>query len=276
VIFSSADIAKIIGGDPVIRALARVKIIDGRPPLEPSNEVVIYISRYPVATEFQATWTLWIVDVNGEPLDLVTAQLRKLLPGFAVSEQGIIIKATVTELKSNKTETKPVKKDRPEQSLLSMLQDKFDELKQSIDDKLLLVGPGRAGRDGSPGKDGAPGRDGRDGKDLVATDTEIGDLKDVHVSGAEKGQFLMFDGASWVARFVPQLIRASGGGGGSGTGGGIEEAPLDGKYYVRQNGQWVSLVDALTGLVEIDAGDFTLGVAETNNSNELNGGDFSP
>lgn len=277
-IFSSADIVNIIGGDPVIKALARVKIVDNRPPLEASDGVVIYISRYPVATDLEATWTLWIVDVNNEPLDLVTAQLRRLLPGFTITEQGIVIKAIVTELKSGKTELKPVPQSKADQPFFAALQAKFDELKQSIEDRMLLVGPGRAGRDGingNDGKDGIDGRDGVDGKDLLATDAELDNLKDVFVKDAQKGQFLMFDGASWVARFVPQIIRAGGGGGG-GTGGGIEEAPLDGSYYVRQNGQWVNLVDALAGISEFDAGDFTTGIAETTSNTQLDGGDFSP
>ena len=275
-IFSSSDISRIVSSDPVTRALARVKIVENRPPLEAENNVIIYISKYPTVTEFEATWTIWIVDISNEPLDVIIAQLRRLLPGFTVAESGIVLKAKVTELRSSKTETKPVEAPKPEQGLLSALQAKFDELKQSIEDRMLLVGPGRPGKDGTNGKDGINGKDGANGKDLLATDAVLDDLKDVSTVDAQRGQFLMFDGVSWVARFVPQIIRASGGGSGGGTGGGIEEAPLDGSYYVRQNGQWVSLVDALADLGNIDAGDFTTGVADTNNPSELNGGDFSP
>lgn len=63
-------------------------------------------------------------------------------------------------------------------------------------------------------------------------------------------------------------------------GGGVEEAPLDGAYYVRQNGQWVNLADALLDLQEqalddLDAGDFTTGVTNANNSTGLDAGDFT-
>jgi hypothetical protein len=145
---------------------------------------------------------------------------------------------------------------------------------------MLLVGPGRPGKDGIDGNNGKDGRDGKDGQDLLATDAILDDLKDVDTTGAKRGQFLMFDGATWVARFVPQVFRGPSEsnitGGGGGGGGGIEEAPLDGNYYVRQNGQWVNLVDALAGISEFDAGDFTTGIAETTSNTQLDGGDFSP
>ena len=274
-ILSSSDIFRILSSDPVIRVSARVKIVDNRPPIDTGDSTVIYISRYPTISDFQATWNVWIADNSNEPLDVILAQLDRLLPGFQVTDNGIIVKATVTELKSANTEIAPVTPVKQDSGLLSGLQAKFDELKQSIEDRMLLVGPGRPGKDGIPGKDGRDGRDGRDGNDLIATNAELDDLKDVFTADAQRGQFLMFDGASWVARFVPQILRA-GGAGGSGTGGGIEEAPLDGNYYVRQNGQWVNLVDALSDLGNIDAGDFTTGIADTNNPTELNGGDFSP
>lgn len=42
---------------------------------------------------------------------------------------------------------------------------------------------------------------------------------------------------------------------GTGGAGGIEEAPADGNYYVRQNNTWVNLNDALTALGVLKAGD---------------------
>lgn len=273
-ILSSSDILRIISSDPIIRASARVKITEAKSPIDTGDSTVIYISKYPAVSDFQAVWNVWIIDNSNEPLDIILAQLRRLLPGFAVTSQGIVVKATVTELKSANTETAPEAPARQDQGLLGVLQAKFDELKQSIEDRMLLVGPGRPGKDGAPGRDGLPGQNGKDGangKDLVATDAVLDDLQDVFTSDAQRGQFLMFDGASWVARFVPQIIRASGGGGG-----GIEEAPMDGNFYVRQDGQWINLIDALSGLGNIDAGDFTTGIADTNNPTELNGGDFSP
>jgi hypothetical protein len=276
VILSSSDILRIVSSDPVIRVSARVKIVETKPPIETVDNTIIYIGKYPTTSDFEATWNIWIADTSNEPLDIILAQLQKLLPGFTVTDNGIVIKATVTTLRSANTETAPVPEVNREQGLLALLQARFDDLKQSIEDRMLIVGPGRAGKDGKPGRDGKDGKNGKDGvngQDLIASEAELNDLKDVFTSDAQRGQFLMFDGASWVARFVPQIIRAGGGGGG--TGGGIEEAPIDGNYYVRQDGQWVNLIDALAGLGNIDAGDFTTGLADTNNSSQFDGGDFS-
>ena len=281
-ILSSSDILRIVSSDPVIRIAARVEITDKRSPINAGDVTVIYISKYPVLSDIEATWNIWIADNSNEPVDIILAQLRRLLPGFRVIDTGIIIKATVTELRSSGTTVEPsaTPKARLEQGLLAALQVKFDELKQSIEDRMLLSGPGRPVKDGAPGRDGAPGKNGKDGangRDMLATDASLDDLKDVFTADARRGQFLMFDGAGWVARFVPQVIRSGGGagGGGSGTGGGIEEAPTDGNFYVRQDGQWVNLIDALASLGNIDAGNFTTGIADTNNPTELNGGNFS-
>lgn len=271
-ILSAGDIISRLGGDPVIRSLARLKVIDGRPPLDAGSGVIIYVSKYPATTEFEATWNIWIIDFDNEPLDIIIRQIRGILPDFTVLEEGAIIKASTTELISDKTELRPTVKPSKPDPIASDLGQKFEELRQSIEDRMLLVRPGRAGKDGIPGKDGLRGRDGKDGKDLVATDAELGDLNDVFIDDAKKGQFLMFDGASWIARFVPQMMKSGGGGGG----GGIEEAPKDGNYYVRQDGQWVNLADAISGLFNLDAGDFTTGIAETTTPTELNGGEFSP
>ena len=275
-IFSSSDIISRLGSDPVIRSLARLKIIDSKPPLEAGTGVVIYVSKYPTANELVVTWNIWIIDFDNEPLDVVIRQIRRLLPDFIVLEEGVIIKATTTELISSKTELRPARKTEKVDQVTLDLEQKFEELRQSIEDRMLVVRAGRPGKDGAPGLNGLPGKDGKDGRDLLASDANLNDLNDVVVDSATKGQFLMFDGADWIPRFVPQVFPSGHGGGGTGTGGGIEEAPLDGNFYVRQNGQWVSLTDALTAISNLDAGDFTLGVAETTQPGELNGGDFSP
>ena len=62
--------------------------------------------------------------------------------------------------------------------------------------------------------------------------------------------------------------------------GGIPEAPLDGNFYVRQNGQWVNLADALTalgvgGAVPIDGGNFETGESTAINNNIADGGNFT-
>ena len=76
-----------------------------------------------------------------------------------------------------------------------------------------------------------------------------------------------------------QIIFSTGGGGV-----GIEEAPADGRYYVRLKGAWVDLQAALAHLMvgdggafspEADGGDFSAGVAHTVTSQVFDGGDFT-
>ena len=60
------------------------------------------------------------------------------------------------------------------------------------------------------------------------------------------------------------------------TSGGIEEAPQDGNYYVRQNGAWVNLSAALSALNDktIDGGNLTTG-ASAGDDEVVDGGDFT-
>lgn len=251
-ILSASDIYALLTRDPVLASLAKVRIIDTRPPLEAGNGIHIYIKKYPSVLEFEATWNIWIVDYDEEPLDVVINQIKRLLPRFTIIDNGAIIKATTTELKTSKTEIEP-----PAKAKLPTAQDldnKFEELRQSIEDRMLLVGPGRPGKDGlngRDGKDGIDGKDGRDGRDIKATETKLGDLKDVFVQDAKRGQFLMHDGADWVPRSIPQILK--------GSGGGISEPPNDGRFYVRlanaTGGEWVDLLTAIQSLA-LDAGDF--------------------
>ena len=76
-----------------------------------------------------------------------------------------------------------------------------------------------------------------------------------------------------------QIIFSTGGGGV-----GIEEAPTDGRYYVRRKGAWVDLQTALAHLMvgdggafspEADGGDFAAGVTHTVTSQVFDGGDFT-
>lgn len=213
-ILSSSDVYSLFTRDPIVSAIATVRIVKGRPALEAGSGVYIYIQEYPIVQEFTATWPMWIVDYDEEPLDVVLSQIKKLVPNFQITKTGAFIHASTTDLRIENTKTKP-KQKLPDRLTID-LNEKFRELQQSIEDRMLLVGPGRAGRDGRdgpPGKDGRDGQDGRDGKDLQATDVELGDLKDVFVSDAKNRQFLMYDGSSWIPSFVPQIIKSSAAGG---------------------------------------------------------------
>jgi len=63
-------------------------------------------------------------------------------------------------------------------------------------------------------------------------------------------------------------------------GGGIPEAPIDGNYYVRQNGSWVNLETALGALGVaiakiLDGGNFTTGGSSAQSSTTIDGGNLT-
>jgi hypothetical protein len=206
VILSASDIYGLLTRDPILGTLTTVYIVETRPVFSNQNGVHIYIKKYPLLYEFEATWNIWIVDYDEEPLDIVIEQIKSLLPQFKIVENGAIIKAVTTELRTDGTEAEPLP---PGPTVAEVVSDqvnlKFEELRQSIEDRMLLVGPGRPGRngeDGLDGKDGRDGKDGVDGRDLDATEVELGDLANVLVDDAKRGQVLAYDGQDWVPEYV--------------------------------------------------------------------------
>jgi hypothetical protein len=214
-ILSSADILQVIGGDSVIRLLAKIQIVDGKPPITGEEGLFIYIDRFPVEREFEAVWKLWIIDYSGEPVDLVLNRLKALLPSVQVFETALGFEIESTDFKYESTQTKPVEV-KAEPVDLSAFEQRFKELTESVEDRMLTVFSGQPGQDGKDGKDG---RDGLDGKDLDATGVSLGDLGDVDLESyldLKRGQVLTWDGKAWTNLLVPQIL-SSGRGGGGGT-----------------------------------------------------------
>lgn len=203
-IFSSADIYRTLASDAIIGATAKIKIADGRPPLEPQDGIVIYVSQYAEVEDFEALWHLWIIDFDNEPLDIILAQLQRLFPSFAILESSLIVHGAITDLRTGRTETRPeasIQVQTIGQEYIDQLQQRFQELEESIRDRMLLAAPGAPGRDGLDGRDGVNGRDGRD---MVATDAKLGDLRDVAVDDVKKDQVLTFDGENWIPTYASE------------------------------------------------------------------------
>ena len=213
-ILSSADILRVLGGSEIIRLSAKLKITDGKPLLSGAEGVFIYIERFPVLDEFEATWLIY-VEADEED-DLIVAELKRLLPKVKV-ERGLMTKVTTTDFRSEHTQKAPEAAPKQEAQVdMSSIEERFQELVEDIQDRMLLVSSGRPGKDG---RDGVNGRDGRNGVDIVASETDLEDLRNVQgLLPKEKGQVLTWDGVQWTNLFVPQLIQSIGGGGGGGGG----------------------------------------------------------
>ena len=217
-IYSSADILMILGGDAIIRQEARLSIVDGKPGLDYGEYVYIYVDRYPTVEDFQATWKIWIVDGGSDLLDLVLNAATRLLPSFDFNGSYY----TTTDFASEKTVVKSQAEKELEATRAERerLQESFSGLSEGLKKQLSALRDGVDGKDGRDGLQGPPGRDGRDGrdgKDIDATEVELFDLKDVEQSilQLEKGQVLTWDGIQWTNLYVP--TSSGGGGGGGGT-----------------------------------------------------------
>lgn len=222
-ILSSADIQRILGGDPVIRQEARIAIVDSKPGLGLEEYVYIYIERYPAVDDFEATWRIWVQNGGSEVLDLVLAAMTRLLPKFEFQKEGLY---STTDFKSGKTVVRPAEEIALEKvaKATGSIEERFAALQKAVLARLATVRDGidgQDGLDGLPGAPGGPGRDGRDGKDLNATDVDLFDLADVERGiPLAKGQVLMWDGSDWTNLYIPQVTTTFrfNGGGGSGEG----------------------------------------------------------
>jgi hypothetical protein len=280
-ILSSADILRNLGSSEIIRLAASLKIVDKKPGLSGDERLYVCVSRFPRIDEFQATWTIWL-EGDGEEA-LIIEEIKRLLPSVKI-KSGLITELTTTDFSSDSTQRPPEAPNPVEGGVgLKGLEDRFQELSEDISDRMLLVSSGRSGAAGVDGKDGA---DGKDGRDLLATDAELFDLRDAGPSaiGLKKGQVLTWDGSQWTNLYVPTSSIIGGGGGvgvtpsGSGQGG-IEEAPLDGNYYVRSDGKWLDMVGVLDSLGYtrsdiLDGGDFTNVTTDATDDAVIDGGEF--
>lgn len=217
-ILSSADIQRILGGDPVIRQEARISIVDTKPGLGLDEYVYIYIERYPTVDEFEATWRIWVQNGGSDVLDLVLAALTRLLPKFELQADGLY---STTDFKSDRTVVRPAEEIALERvaQATGTIEQRFVALEKTVLARLATVRDGIDGQDGLnglPGAPGASGRDGRDGRDLDATETNLEDLQNVEQNIAKQdGQVLTWKDGAWQNLFIPQIvssISASGGG----------------------------------------------------------------
>ena len=292
-ILSSADILRVLGGDPVVRQEARLSVVDGKPGIGYDEFVYIYIDKYPATDEFEATWKIWVVDGGSAVYDLVVEALYRLLPNFKL-EGGI---ASVTDFLTPQTETRPVESviKKEAAATISSLEARFEQLVEDVQDRMLLVGPGRPGKDGADGRDGRDGRDGkdgRDGQDLAATEAELFDLKDVEQGiTLERGQVLTWDGTQWTNLYVPRTLSSGGGGSSGGTTiNSIDDLsdvdtstspPSSGEFLQWDGFNWVpgtAASDADGGdfgeLPNPDGGNFETGATLSTLAYPVDGGDF--
>jgi len=255
-ISSAESIRRIISSDALLSAIIDIFVVnnDGKPPVAlGASGAVKYL---PIANDADAIWSIKIIGLSQEEIREVSFALKALFPTIDIITslsglEGKIISLLTPESKQLIEEER---KKKEEEARLAAFENAIQyarSLKNGLDGRDGIAGEaGPQGEKGDRGEPGPPGRDGKDGRDLLATDAELNDLKDVFVPDPGVGHVLMWDGASWVSRYLPQVYKYAGGGGG-----GISEPPDDGNFYVRRNGEWINLLDAISA-INLDAGNF--------------------
>ena len=254
-ITSAESIRRTVKSDVLLNAIIDVFVVNnnGKPPvaLGASGAVALL----PRIDGPQAIWSVKIIGLSQEEIREVSSALTSLFPAIRISTSVSGLDGTISALATPEIiraveEDAKEKEDARRLSLIENAVKYASSLKDGLDGQEGPPGPpGGIGPIGPQGPPGAAGRDGRDGIDVLATDAELNDLKDVFAPDPNVGHVLMWDGSTWVSRYLPQVYKYAGGGGG------LSDAPEDGNFYVRQNGEWVNLLEAI-GQVSLDAGDF--------------------
>ena len=180
----------------------------------------IGILSIPSVEGFEAKWKLNIIGLTSSETEQVANALGQIFPGAAFTFSGEQISVRIFSLATKEVldslaEQKKIKEDEERVKKLDTAIDYASKLTSGADGQ---VGErGERGPQGLRGEPGIAGRDGRDGRDIDATETELGELKDVFVPEPKIGHVLTWDGASWVSQFVPQVYKYAGGGGGTTT-----------------------------------------------------------
>ena len=226
---SAFDIYNILASRPVIDALAKIEIRDIPfgfidPSKAQDKDTVIVISRYPVEVkpdDFSVAWRIEVATLGEEyKFKILAEEVERSLPGLELQGSSLLLSGTVKSLLTSDVEIR--KEDtteyKKEAQLSQDISERFEDLKtlisEEIGDRMLLV---RSGKDGEKGPAGPAGPRGDDGKDLLATDADLEDLKNVEEGlPLSAGQVLTWDGSVWTNLFVRQTSSFSGSGGAGG------------------------------------------------------------
>lgn len=252
-ITSADSIRRAIKADVLLSSILDAVEVNetGKPPVSLGASCAVLV--LPIIDGLEAIWSIRIIGLTQEEIRQVSSALQELFPAINIKSsisglEGEIISLVTPTILQAVDDAKRKQEEAKRQKSIEEAVNYATNLRDGADGRDGARGD--KGDKGDPGERGPMGPAGRDGRDLVATEAELNDLKDVFAPDPNVGHVLMWDGSTWVSRYLPQVYKYAGGGGG-----GIADAPSDGKAYVRQDGQWVELAVAAQGL-GLDAGDF--------------------
>jgi len=175
------------------------------------------ILELPEIDEFEAVWFLRIIGLTLEEIGQVSDALHSLFPSLEVSPGVSGLEARLYSLVTEQVRNAVTAAEEAEleRQRIQSIERAVNYATSLRDGRDGLQGErGERGPTGSQGERGPMGPPGRNGRDLVATDAVLNDLKDVFVPDPVVGHVLMWDGTTWVSRYLPQVYKYAGGGGG--------------------------------------------------------------
>lgn len=215
-IASAESIRRAILADALLSAIIDAIEINrsGKPPISMGASGAIL--DLPLIDGLEAIWSLKIIGLTFEEISQVSDALHSLFPGVEVDPGVSGLNAKLYSLVTDQVRqaVKDAELRRREEARDQSILEAVAYAKNLKDGK--DGASGKQGEQGPQGERGPAGRDGRDGRDLVATEAELNDLKDVFAPDPVVGHVLMWDGSTWVSRYIPQIYKYAGGGGGGG------------------------------------------------------------
>ena len=246
-ISSAESIRLALQKDALVASIMEVISIDvaGRAPVAfgPSAS----IKRLPSINGVEAVWNVEFMGLTNSETSTVAEVISTIFPGSEIEYTASKLKVRIYSLvtKQLKDFVEEVNREQQEEKHIQRVEKALEtaqQVKDGIDGARGEQGPeGPQGPPGMPGDRGPQGLPGRDGRDLLATDAELNDLRDVFVEDSKIGQVLTYDGTTWVSRYVPQVSKAAGGGGGGSLpAGGDQYAVIEKASATDQDVRWTN------------------------------------
>jgi len=215
-VVSAESIRRAILADALLASIIDTIEINntGKPPIAMGASGAIV--DLPIIDGLEAVWSLKIIGLTLDEISQLSEALRAMFPGSEIDPgiSGIDVKLYSLVTDELRAEVETAERRRQEAERIRSIENAINyatTLKDGRDGLRGDVGP--QGPQGPQGERGPAGLPGRDGKDLVATEAVLNDLKDVFVPDPVQGHVLMWDGSTWVSRYLPQVYKYAGGGG---------------------------------------------------------------
>ena len=249
-ISSAESIRLALQKDALVASIMEVISVDvsGRAPIALGPSAAI--KRIPSIDGLEAVWDVEFIGLTESETSTVADVISTLFPGSEIEYTAAKLKVRIYSLvtKQLKDFVEQAEREQQESERIQRVERAIETAQQVRDGRDGSAGrqgpEGPQGPPGTPGDRGPQGFPGRDGKDLLATDAELNDLRDVYVTDSKVGQVLTYDGTTWVSRYVPQVFKAAGGGGTTGSGnlpnGGSQYAILEKASSTDQDVRWTN------------------------------------